>query len=185
MLKIKPPSFYFCPFCGRKLKIKIEEGRQRKHCPSCQWTYYPHVGTAVVGIITKQGKALLVKRRREPYANTWMFPAGFVDYGEHPEETVKREVKEETGLEVKKAEFMEVLQSEDDPRSPGHFVFCYKITVSDGQLRTDEEENEEVAWKSIKDPPKIGFKLHQHIMKKLQRNKGFFKLVFGLFHLPK
>lgn len=77
-------------------------------------------------IIIKNGKVLLVKRAREPYKGTWMFPAGFIDFGEHPTETITREVSEETGLKLKKAELFKVLQSEDDPRSPGHFLFFIK-----------------------------------------------------------
>jgi len=103
MLKIKPPNYQFCPFCGKKLEIKDEEGEKRKFCSSCNWTYYPHVHSAVAAVIVSQGKALMVKRAREPFKDTWMFPAGFVDFGEHPLETLKREVKEETGLKVEKS----------------------------------------------------------------------------------
>ena len=114
-LLIKPPNYKFCPFCGRAVKKKKELGHLRKFCPDCRWTYYPHVAGAAAAIIIKNNQVLMVKRKIRPYKDTWMFPAGFIDYGEHPQEAVVREVKEETGLKVKKVNLLEVIQSEDDP----------------------------------------------------------------------
>lgn len=170
MLKIKLPAYKFCPFCGRKLKLKDDEGKKRKFCKSCGWTYYPHVSCAVAAVIVKDTKMLMVKRAREPYKNTWMFPAGFVDYGEHPLETLAREVKEETGLKVKEAILMEIVQTKDDPRAPGHFCFFYKVNVSGGRIKTNKEENKEIAWFSLKRPPKIGWQAHKYIYKKFLKS---------------
>ena len=169
MLKIKPSDYQFCPFCAMKLQIRIEEQKERKFCPHCHWTYYPRVAQAAAAVIVKKGKVLLVQRKREPYKGTWMFPAGFVDFGEHPLETLKREVKEETGLELKKAGLIDVIQAEGDPREPGHFTFFYQVEVFDGQLKNDDEENQEIGWFDIQKPPKIDFKNHQKIMKFLQK----------------
>ena len=169
MLKIKPPNYIFCPFCGKKLSnIKEEDSRKRKFCRFCQWTYYPHVAVGAAAIIVKGKKVLMVQRATEPYEDTWMFPAGFVEYGEHPFDALKREIKEETNLSIKKARLIEIFQSQDDLRSPGHFIFFYKATVSKGKLKTDKE-NKGIAWVDIKDPPKIGWKIHKHIMRLLQQ----------------
>ncbi len=72
MLKIKPPNYQFCPFCGGKLEIKKEEERERKFCSSCNWTYYPHVACAVAAVIVRGSRVLMVRRNREPYKGTWM-----------------------------------------------------------------------------------------------------------------
>jgi len=169
MLKIKPPNYQFCPFCGKKLGIKIEEGKERKYCSSCHWTYYPRVAQATAAVIVRKGKVLLVHRKREPYKGTWMFPAGFVEFGEHPLETLKREVKEETGLMVKKALLMNIFQTKDDPRSPGHIAIFYRTEVLNGQLKNDDEENQNIGWFNIQKPPKIGWKNHQKVMKFLRK----------------
>ena len=169
MLKIKPPDYQFCPFCGKKLKTRIEEQKERKYCSSCHWTYYPRVAQAAAAVIVRKGKVLLVQRKREPYKGTWMFPAGFVDFGEHPLETVVREVKEETGLNVKQGKLIEFFQNKDDTRDPGHLTFFYQV-VADGQkIKTDKEENQDIGWFDIQKPPKIGWKNHQKIMKFLQK----------------
>lgn len=171
MLDIKPPKYKYCPFCGKKLKIKIEEGKKRKFCDSCNWTFYPHVAGAAAAIITKKNKVLMVQRKREPYKGTWMFPAGFIDYGEHPRETLEREVREETGLKLIGAKLVEVLQSEDDYRSLGHFCFFYKAEVKAGEIKTDKGENENIGWFDLKKLPKIGWKDHRVMMKRLLEGK--------------
>jgi len=109
--KIQPPNYQYCPFCGNSLEIKIEEEQERKFCSDCKWTYYPRVSTAAGAIIIQDGQVLLVQRAREPYLGTWMLPAGFVDYGEHPADTVVREIREETGLKATDTEFYGLYQN--------------------------------------------------------------------------
>ncbi len=107
----------------------------RKYCLGCGWVYYPHVAQAAAGIVLKEDEVLLVQRKREPFVGSWMFPAGFVDYGEHPIETVVREVKEETSLKIDPIELLEVCQDTKDPRSLGHLVFFYSTKVIGGKFR--------------------------------------------------
>ena len=141
MLNIKPSRYLFCPFCGNSLMVKLVDKSNLKYCQSCDWTYYPHVGAAVCGVALKDNKVLLVKRAREPYKNTWMFPAGFIDYGEHPENSVIREIKEETGLNAKIIKLLRVIQVDDDPRSMGHFDFFYQVSVRGKLKPVDKREN--------------------------------------------
>jgi ADP-ribose pyrophosphatase YjhB (NUDIX family) len=63
-----------------------------------QYPSQPLVG--VGSIIIHQSKILIVKRANEPAKGLWSVPGGVVELGEHLHEAVKREVKEETGLEV-------------------------------------------------------------------------------------
>jgi 8-oxo-dGTP diphosphatase len=53
---------------------------------------------AVDCIILVEGKVLLIHRRNPPHG--WALPGGFVEYGETVEDAVRREMKEETGLEL-------------------------------------------------------------------------------------
>lgn len=167
MLKIDPPNFKFCPICAQNLSIRLEEGKERKYCKSCGWVYYPRVSMAPIAIIEKNGKVLMVQRKKEPYKGTWMFPSGFVDYGEHPEDTVIREVKEETGLDVINMELLEIAQTDDDPREPGNIVIFYKVTVKEGQVVNDPYENLDIKWFDIDNLPDIGWKNHKKMAEKL------------------
>ena len=168
MLDIKPPDYKFCPMCGTLLAIRQTENKPQKFCPGCKWVYYPHVVSSVGAIILRSDKVLMVKRNIDPYKGTWMFPSGFVSFGEHPQETVAREIKEETGLEVVSSELMAVEQAIDDTREPGHFYYLFKVTVGDGDIVVDGEENTDIAWISLQDTPEIGWLIHKKYFKKLQ-----------------
>jgi len=167
MLEISPPDYVFCPFCGSPLTAKAESDRTRKHCAKCKWTYYPHVGASVTAVIIRDGRVLMVKRRREPFKGTWMFPSGFVEFGEHPEEAATREVLEETSLTTARLQLMHIFQSEDDPRLPGHLVFFYRMETTGETVRTDDDENEGIDWFDPRTPPEIGWKWHRYVMNRL------------------
>ena len=94
-----------------------------------------------------------------------MFPSGFVDFGEHPEEALSREILEETSLKLKRADLIGVFQSPDDWREPGHFVFFYKVETEQGEIRTDPDENESIRWFPLNDAqPEVGWALHKRFL---------------------
>jgi ADP-ribose pyrophosphatase YjhB (NUDIX family) len=170
MLKIQPPNYKFCPFCSRKLVIKSDGERPRKYCLTCNWTYYPREGASVLAVILRGKKALMVKRNREPHKGTWMFPAGYTEFGEHPEESLKREVKEETGLKVTDFKLIKVFQAVDDISAPGHFIFFYSVKASGKLKNGDPNENQEIAWQNINNLPEIGWKIHKEVKKLVLTN---------------
>lgn len=171
MLKIATPDYCFCPFCGQKLVLKSDGERLRKRCLACNWTYYPREGASVGAVIIRGNKVLMVKRNREPHRGTWMFPAGYTEFGEHPEESLKREVKEETGLKVTDFQLINVFQVVDDLSAPGHFIFFYKVHATGKLKNGDTAENQEVAWQNTDNLPKIGWKIHKEVAKLLKKNK--------------
>ncbi|PIU73066.1 hypothetical protein COS78_04000 [Candidatus Shapirobacteria bacterium CG06_land_8_20_14_3_00_40_12] len=166
MLKINAPNYLYCPFCKSQLAQREDEEIIRKYCPKCLWVYYPQAFDSVAAVITRNGKMLMVKRIREPFKNSWMFPGGFIEFGEHPEDTLKREVKEECGLKILQSKLIEVVQTSDDFRAPGNLVFFYKVKTSGRKIKTDNEENSDIRWFGIKKAPKIGWKSQKYILKK-------------------
>jgi 8-oxo-dGTP diphosphatase len=109
-------------------------------------------------------EVLMVKRARDPFKGTWMFPSGFVDFGEHACDALVREVREETGLAVLRATLLGVFQSEDDPRELGHHVFFFLAEADGGEVVTDSEENADISWFDTSAPPAVAWKLHQRFV---------------------
>jgi ADP-ribose pyrophosphatase YjhB (NUDIX family) len=69
---------------------------------------WPLVG--VGGIVIDQGRALLVRRAREPALGEWTIPGGLLEVGETLAAAVERELREETGLIVRVVELIEALE---------------------------------------------------------------------------
>ena len=92
-------KFKYCPVCGSK-HFEVNNFKS-KQCQDCGFTYYanPSAATAAL-IINKCNELLVVRRAKEPAKGTLDLPGGFVDMGETVEEGMRREIKEETGLEV-------------------------------------------------------------------------------------
>jgi len=86
----------------------------------------PIVG--VGGVVIENGRALLIRRGGEPLRGQWSIPGGTLELGESLEHGVARELLEETGLQVKVVEFLEVfdrifVEPGGENRSPRfHFV---------------------------------------------------------------
>lgn len=98
-------QFKYCPKCGSK--NFIENNFKSKKCQDCQFTYYFNSCGASVALILNSEKQLLVATRAsDPAKGTFDLPGGFIDMYETAEEGVCREVKEETGLDVDKAEYL-------------------------------------------------------------------------------
>ena len=88
---------------------------------------YPDAPVVAVGaIIIHEGKVLLVKRAHEPCKGLWSIPGGVVELGEPIREALKREVKEECGLEIEVGPVFEAVDSmvRDDK---GRLRFHYAI----------------------------------------------------------
>ncbi len=66
----------------------------------------PVVG--IGGVIIDQGRTLLIRRGSEPLLGEWSIPGGTLELGESLEEGVARELREETGIEVRVLELIEV-----------------------------------------------------------------------------
>ena len=97
--------FKYCPKCG---SIRFTENNEKsKRCADCGFVYYFNPSAATVAFIMNSKKELLVCRRaKDPAKGTLDLAGGFLDMYETGEQGVKREVLEETGLEVTEAIYL-------------------------------------------------------------------------------
>jgi len=84
------------------------------------------------GLIVRDGRVLLIRRGKEPFKGYWSLPGGGVEPGETMREAVKREVREETGLEVEVG---------DEAGRAGPVV-AFHVTVTGGRLRAGDDATE-------------------------------------------
>lgn len=111
---------------------------------------YPNRPIIGVGaVIICNGKILLEKRKGEPGRGKWTIPGGLVELGESAEQTVIREVREETNLEVEKPELIDVVNNvivDENDEIKYHFVIVdYFVKLEGGTLKA-EDDAEELRW---------------------------------------
>ena len=117
----------------------------------------------VDGIVLKDGKILLIKRKNQPFENMWALPGGFVDYGEKTENAAIREMFEETGLKTEINHLVGVYSDPNrDPR--GHTVsVVYLLDVCNGELKGGDDALE-AKFFDLNNLPDLSFD-HEYIIK--------------------
>jgi len=121
----------------------------------------------VDGIIIKDGKILLVKRKNDPFKGKWALPGGFVEYGEKTEDAVAREVLEETGLKTTVDNTIGVYSDPNrDPR--GHTItVVYKLDVKGGELKSGDDASD-AKFFDVNQLPELSFD-HDKIIENVLR----------------
>ncbi len=106
-----------CPRCATELAIDA----RKAECPSCASVYYAQSAPAVAALVADDdGRILLARRAHEPDAGRWDLLGGFVEEAEHPLDGLRRELREETGLEI----------------DPGRYIGAYLDVYGEGPLAT-------------------------------------------------
>lgn len=114
----------------------------------------PIVG--VGGVVIHRNRALLIRRGSEPLKGEWSIPGGMLELGEELAEGMRRELKEETGLEVEPLEviaaFDRVLR--EGKRVKYHYVIVdYVCRLKGGRLRPASDVTD-ARWVRREDLPK-------------------------------
>ncbi len=142
-------SVKYCGACGTKL---LHDKRERMmRCPKCNAMQYPKISPAViVGVIDRaQNKILMTKYAGREYKK-YALIAGFTEIGETAEDTVRREVLEETGVHVKNVRYY---KSQPWSFSDTLLLGFYCDLDGNGQICIDEEELSLGEWLSPKEIP--------------------------------
>lgn len=111
--------------------------------------------TATAIIPFPEDEVLLIKRNTIPFKGYWALPGGRMDPGETLEQTVVREVKEETGLDVaivrKIGEYVEV--GVKDGVEYEYYPTCFLVKKITGEIRKQESEIQEIQLFSLEKLP--------------------------------
>ena len=136
---IRPPEsgYRFCPRCGGSLGWRAPKAAEppRLVCQACGFVFFLDPKVATGAIFSLDGGILLVQRGIEPSYGKWVFPGGYVDRGESLEAAAIREVKEESGLDVRLTRLLGVYSSPGNPV----ILIAYVGEVTGGSIQVDEE----------------------------------------------
>ncbi len=129
-------------FCGRCGSVNVHHPAERAmQCPNCGNVIYPRINPAViVGVI--KGDSLLITRYRTGFRHNALV-AGFAEIGETLEQTVEREVMEETGVRVKNIRYY---KSQPWGMAQDLLAGFYCEADGDGEIRMDEKELKYAEW---------------------------------------
>lgn len=138
----------FCGRCGTKTEAAA--GERARVCPACGQTHYPRVAPAVIVSVVRGDEILLARSPRHP-PGFYSVIAGFVEAGETLEETVVREVQEETGIRVQNIRYF---GSQPWP-FPHSLMVGFTADYAGGELTIDRTELEDAGWYTAANLPLV------------------------------
>lgn len=137
----------YCGSCGEQMQLSSEISMR---CPKCGREDFPSLAPAVLVLVKHGSQALLVHARnfsRPIHA----LVAGFVETGENLEECVRREVREETSLEIKNIRYF---ASQSWP-FPSQLMVAFTAEYDSGELIFADGELTSGGWFTRENPPEL------------------------------
>lgn len=123
--------------------------------------YQPHIFVTVDIVVTRKYEGeiqiLLIQRKNEPFQNYWALPGGFVDKNEHIEAAAKRELLEETNIQL--FQVKQIGAFGDPNRDPRHHTLsvAYYGEVDALAEANAQDDAKSVQWFSLNELPALAF----------------------------
>ncbi len=141
----------YCPRCASELAVR----EARVECEKCGLVHYAKSAPAVSALVVDDaGRMLLARRAHDPDAGLWDTLGGFLDEGEHPLDGLRRELVEETGLEVEPGEFLGTYVDTygDDPEATSVLNLVWEARIVSGDPAPADDVSE-LRWFPRDAPP--------------------------------
>jgi NAD+ diphosphatase len=141
-------KLHYCSRCRAELRLKADE--RAKECPECGQLEFPRISPAIIVLVERGDKLLLARAARftEPFYSVL---AGFVEPGESMEETVRREIREEVGIEIKDIRYF---GSQPWP-FPDSLMIGFTAVHAGGEIKIDGKEIVDADWFDVDHLPLI------------------------------
>jgi NAD+ diphosphatase len=129
----------FCGRCGAETRQLLTE--RAKLCDDCKLITYPRISPAIIVLVQNGDRILLARSPRFP-PGQYSVVAGFVESGENLGHAVRREVREETGIEITNIRYF---GSEPWP-FPDSLMIGFTADYAGGEIRIDNNEIVSADW---------------------------------------
>ncbi len=129
----------------------------------------PNIASAVA--LLQDGQVLMACRKFDPFKGQWTMPSGFMEYGESPEETAIREMKEELDVDVELTGLVSLEMERGDPRGLCLLV-VYTGRIVGGQVTAGDDAAEVRPFPLDQLPDEIAFQAHRRALEKLRSQIG-------------
>jgi NAD+ diphosphatase len=133
----------YCGACAAP--TRLDDGGRARRCPRCDAVFYPRLAPAMMVLVTRQGPAgreLLLARGNRFSTPIYSALAGFVEPSESLEECVRREVREEVGVEVRALRYF---GSQSWP-FPHSLMVAFLAEHAGGEIRCEPSELVDAQW---------------------------------------
>ncbi len=137
----------FCSLCGSE--TRMERGGQQRRCGGCNAEHFPRTDPVVIALVHDGGDRCLLGQSRLWGIRGGFYSclSGFMDQGESIEEAVRREIREESGLDVTDVHYH---SSQPWPYTSSLMIGCH-CRATTTEINFDQEEMNDVRWFSRDD----------------------------------
>src|SRR5215213_2710731 len=138
----------FCGRCGTP--TEPAPGERAKRCPACGLLNFPRLSPAVI-VLVEHGDDVLLARHTRSTDGMYALLAGFVEPGESIEEAIRREIREESGIEVDRLSYF---GSQPWP-FPHQLMIGFTAQYAGGEIDIDGVEIADARWFTANAMPKV------------------------------
>jgi len=144
------PPYWFCPWCAGLLS---RDDPHRQTCQSCGFILY-HSSSPTMGALPcdGSGRVLLARRAVDPFRNDWNTIGGFLGYGEDPYDGLRREVREETGVDCIVKDFITIAGGTYGPGGIALLNTYFTVVLLSDKVSPSDDVSE-LQWFSLDSLP--------------------------------
>jgi ADP-ribose pyrophosphatase YjhB (NUDIX family) len=140
----------YCPRC----RAELDPSDNKVECPECGFvTYASSKPTASAVCFDGDGRVLLSRRGAEPFKGCWDFPGGFLEEGEGPLDCLRRELREEAGVEIEPVDFLGIWTDVYGDRDVSTLNLYWTARIGEGDLQPADDVAE-LRWFAPEEVPR-------------------------------